>query len=223
VQQRDAGSAPQVLAVSNCSALNLGIETLVCSNAPLLKWIGGILEMERLSGLMEKSADVIVTDIDSVLGRECIALLGQKVPIVALACSAADEQIDAAVLKGLRGVVAKRAPNHLLLKAILGVHKGELWLDRMITSRILHGVTTSEVKPPSTLDPLTKRQLSIYEALVARPGASRRLIANDLHISEHTLRNHLSAIYSKLGVSGRLELLVLAQSLILQGTPETRF
>jgi two-component system nitrate/nitrite response regulator NarL len=179
--------------------------------------------MERLSGLMEKSADVIVTDIDSVLGRECIAQLGQKVPIVALACSAADEQIDAAVLKGLRGVVAKRAPNHLLLKAILGVHKGELWLDRMITSRILHGVTTSEVKPPSTLDPLTKRELSIYEALVARPGASRRLIANDLHISEHTLRNHLSAIYSKLGVSGRLELLVLAQNLILQGTPETRF
>ena len=213
--QRGDGSAPQVLAVSDCSALNLGLETLVSSNAPLLQWKGAISEMESLDVATELGANIIVTDLDSALGWECIALLGSidQVSIVALACSAVDELVDAAVLKGLKGVVQKRAPNHVLLKAILAVHEGELWLDRMVTSRILHGLTTSEVKPLSILYRLTKREQEIYNAIIIRAGASTRLIASDLHISEHTLRNHLTAIYSKLGVSSRLELLVLAQEI----------
>ncbi|NMT64809.1 response regulator transcription factor [Marinobacter orientalis] len=172
--------------------------------------------MESLAKANGLDANVIVTDLDSALGQECLSLLGQvdHVSIVALVGTATNDQIDAAVLKGLKGVVQKQAPDHALLKAILAVHQGELWLDRLVTSRILRGLTAGEVKPESILDRLTKREQFIYKTIITRAGAPSRLIANDLHISEHTLRNHLTAIYSKLGVSSRLELLVLANQKI---------
>lgn len=205
-------SPPRVLAVSDCPILNLGLETLVRSNAPNLEWEGAISKMESLATASERNADVIVTDLDSTLGQSCVNLLGaiDRVSLVALIGTATDDQIDESVLKGLKGVVQKGAPPHVLLKAILTVYQGELWLDRRVTGRILRGLTTPEVKPTSILERLTKREQVIYKAVISRAGSPSRLIADDLHISEHTLRNHLTAIYSKLGVSSRLELLVLA-------------
>jgi len=205
-------SPPRVLAVSDCPILNLGLETLVLSNAPNLEWEGAISKMESLAKASELNANIIVTDLDSALGQACVGLLGttDRVSIVALLGTASDDQIDAAVLKGLKGVVQKGATSDVLLKAILAVHEGELWLDRLVTGRILRGLTATKVKPANILDQLTKREQVIYKVVVNRAGAPSRLIANDLHISEHTLRNHLTAIYSKLGVSSRLELLVLA-------------
>ena len=48
-------------------------------------------------------------------------------------------------------------------------------------------------------------------SLVKQPGADNKTLANTLHIGEHTLRNHLSRIYDKLGVPNRLELYVFIQ------------
>lgn len=205
-------SAPRVLAVSNCSVLNLGLETLVCSHAPQLEWEGAVSKMESLAKASELSANIIVTDLDYAIGQECVRLLGpiNRVSIISLVGIASEAQIDAAVLRGLKGVVQKAAPNHVLPSAIVAVHQGQLWLDRRVTSRILREVTAGAVKPVSIQDRLTKREQMIYKTIIARAGVPSRLIANDLHISEHTLRNHLTAIYSKLGVSSRLELLALA-------------
>jgi DNA-binding NarL/FixJ family response regulator len=48
-------------------------------------------------------------------------------------------------------------------------------------------------------------------SLVSRPGADNKTLASELHIGEHTLRNHLSRIYDKLGVPNRVELYIFAQ------------
>ncbi len=219
------GSAPRILAVSDYSALNLGLETLVCSKTPHLEWKGALTELDSVAKAMESGANIIVTDLDSALGQECVKLLGQinQISIVGLIGTATEDQIDAAVLKGLKGVVQKRAENYILLKAILAVHQGELWLDRQVTSRILRGLTAGELKPVNILDRLTKREQMICKTVIKRAGTPSRLIANELHISEHTLRNHLTAIYSKLGVSNRLELLVLAHDEISQANPDSGF
>lgn len=210
---RGNGLTPQVLAVSDYSVLNLGLEKFVCSNAPHLEWKGAISELGSLANAIKAGANIIMTDLDSALGQDCVNLLGpiNQVSIIALIGSATEGLIEASVLKGLKGVVQKQADSAILLKAILAVHHGELWLDRQVTSRLLRGLTVREVNPESILDRLTKREQMIYKAVIKQAGAPSRLIATDLHISEHTLRNHLTAIYSKLGVSSRLELLVLAQ------------
>ena len=55
------------------------------------------------------------------------------------------------------------------------------------------------------------REHDVVRTLLTTPGADNKTLATRLHIGEHTLRNHLSHIYDKLGVPNRLELYVFAQ------------
>ena len=58
---------------------------------------------------------------------------------------------------------------------------------------------------------LTERERQIIIGVASNVGATARTIAETLHISEHTLRNHLTSIYDKLDVANRLELFAYAQ------------
>ena len=62
------------------------------------------------------------------------------------------------------------------------------------------------------LDALTPRERRVLQTVVANKVRTNRDLAKILFISESTLRNHLSSIYQKLGVSNRLDLYVYAQS-----------
>jgi two-component system nitrate/nitrite response regulator NarL len=57
---------------------------------------------------------------------------------------------------------------------------------------------------------LTEREREIIAMVVEGQGACNKVLAGKLFISEHTLRNHLTSIYSKLDVQNRLELYVYA-------------
>jgi DNA-binding NarL/FixJ family response regulator len=60
------------------------------------------------------------------------------------------------------------------------------------------------VPPPTPIDKLTRRELEIISAIVN--GASNRDISNQFGLSEQTVKNHVSHIFDKVGVSNRLEL-----------------
>jgi DNA-binding NarL/FixJ family response regulator len=103
-----------------------------------------------------------------------------------------------------------------LIKAIEKVHAGELWLDRLTTQRLF--VELSTQKSRTVADPdkqkiaaLTAREREVLRTLAKDPGAQNKTLASNMHIGEHTLRNHLSRIYDKLGVQNRLELYLFAQ------------
>lgn len=163
--------------------------------------------------------DVLVLDLD-LAGESSLPLVGELLAhgarrILILSGSRDARLLDAAVRAGARGVVGKDAPAEQLLKAIEKVHAGELWLDNDTLVRLL--VATAQPAPPVQPDPekekqsgLTARELKVIEALVVGSGASNRAIAERLFISEHTLRNHLVAIYRKLDVKSHLELYVYA-------------
>ena len=120
---------------------------------------------------------------------------------------------DQAVVLGARGVIIKTEPIDNLLKAIEKIHIGELWLNRTATSRILMQIAA--LNAPKEISDQEKRlaSLSTKEEKVTRSiqtHAEKTLkeIASTLNISEHTLRNHLASIYSKLQLRNRLELYV---------------
>jgi DNA-binding NarL/FixJ family response regulator len=120
------------------------------------------------------------------------------------------------VLRGASGVVHKQEPAETLLRAIEKVHRGELWLDRSTTGRMFVELSRGKAGEANGADhrpltALTPREREIIAQLVAEPGADNKRLADKLHIGEHTLRNHLSRIYDKLGVPNRLELYVFAQ------------
>jgi DNA-binding NarL/FixJ family response regulator len=107
-------------------------------------------------------------------------------------------------------------PPSVLLKAITKVHEGQLWLDRSTTGRIFVQFSRrkrdgAEETARRKLETLTEREHDVVRTLVTQPGADNKRLARNLHIGEHTLRNHLSRIYDKLGVPNRVELYLFAQ------------
>jgi DNA-binding NarL/FixJ family response regulator len=98
------------------------------------------------------------------------------------------------------GVVPPDAPPEELAAATAAVAQGLIVLPKPLTERLLQEPTTS-VEELS--EPLTAREREVLE-LLGR-GLSNRLIARELHISEHTVKFHISSLYAKLEVSNRAE------------------
>jgi DNA-binding NarL/FixJ family response regulator len=117
-----------------------------------------------------------------------------------------------AVQLGAMGVVLKEHAPDVLIKAIEKVHAGEIWLDRPTMGRMLRelsGRDEKEVDPEvAKIESLTQREREVV-ALIAE-GLKNKQIAQRLFISQTTVTHHLSSIYSKLGVSDRLELVIYA-------------
>lgn len=120
-----------------------------------------------------------------------------------------------AVVRGARGVVHKQVSSNVLLRAIERVHEGEIWLDHTTLGGVVTTLSRSRQAPnpeAAKWAELTNKERQIVAALVDGKAARNQVIAETLHMSEHTLRNHLTAIYSKLGVAGRMELYLYATS-----------
>lgn len=196
-----------------------GLERLVESDQPRLALAGSAASVARCLASLERNApDVVVLDLDGEEGTASLAELHSrtKAKILVLTGSRDEALHDSAVLAGARGVVDKREEVSTLLKAIERVHAGEIWIDRNATSRIF--LELARKKAASAFQPelqkiasLTRRERQTIAALASDASAPGKLVAERLHISEHTLRNHLTSIYSKLAVTNRLALYAYAQ------------
>lgn len=197
-----------------------GLETLIEREKPRMEVVGSATSCTEALDLADKvSPDVIVLDLDlneengldaipgllAKSGAKLLALTGLRDPVIH----------DNAVLAGAGGIVRKDDPAETIVKAIERVHAGQLWLDRIATGRIF--VALSRKNAIENADPehrkistLTARQRGIVVVIATNPGANAMAIAERLHISQSTLRNHLTAIYEKLGVTSRLALYAAA-------------
>jgi two-component system, NarL family, nitrate/nitrite response regulator NarL len=129
-----------------------------------------------------------------------------------------------AMLLGAMGVVQKENPCQVLFKAIEKVHAGEIWYDRSkigsVFTEILRNENGRNVDPEAAkIASLTPREIEVI-ALISE-GMKNRAIGERLFISETTVRHHLTAIFDKLGVSSRLELIIYAFSRGLAMLPRT--
>ena len=195
-----------------------GLERLVESAQPQLVLAGAATSVAQcLLSLQHHAADVVVLDLDGEDGTNPLADLHRqtKAKILVITGSRDVSLHDRAVLVGARGVVDKREATPVLLKAIERVHEGEIWIDRNATSRIfleLARQKTSRDNDPELqkINHLTRREQQTIASLGSDPSAPGKLVAERLHISEHTLRNHLTSIYSKLGLTNRVDLYAYA-------------
>jgi DNA-binding NarL/FixJ family response regulator len=124
---------------------------------------------------------------------------------VVMLLEARDRDLVVAVFRGgARGVVFREEPLPHLAKCIHRVHQGEIWVSNSELESILEALAvTAPLKALNTsFAALTKREQQV-SALVGQ-GLGNREIARRLNISEHTVRNYLSRIFEKLGVSNRV-------------------
>lgn len=133
--------------------------------------------------------------------------------IILLVTSESHQLCSQAVQNGVVGIVPLTSIPPLLFKAIKKVHEGEVWLDHSLVAHLVNALSSSQRN--TRIDPDADRiqRISARESQVIRfigMGYKNKQIAQQLCISETTVRHHLTSIYEKLGVSDRLELLIFA-------------
>ena len=127
---------------------------------------------------------------------------------VVIADAMDSREIACALLLGARGVLRRDSPVDLLFKCIRSVMAGECWVSRHEIVELVQNLrmmndqmAQSEGKETNTL---SSRELQIVEAIES--GCTNREIAQELRLSERTVKYHLTNIFSKCGVAGRMEL-----------------
>jgi DNA-binding NarL/FixJ family response regulator len=219
----------RVFLIDDHRSILWGLERLIHSGKPAMEVVGSTTGCAEALALLDQAApDVILLDMD--LGNEngldaIPQLMARSTAKILVLTGLRDKSVhDKAVLAGARGVVEKEAPAETILTAIGRVHEGQLWLDRAATGRIFvefsrQGAAQAADPEEKKISALTGREREIVAALVADAGATARVLAEKLLISEHTLRNHLTSIYDKLDVANRLELFAYAQKHGLDKVP----
>lgn len=117
-----------------------------------------------------------------------------------------DTEGQQVLASGARGYIQAYAPTPTLERVLEHVQVGEVWIGQSLLSRLL---STISEKMPENVAPVWHHGLTVREIDVAQRAAlghSNQLIADDLGISERTVRAHLSAIFEKLQVTDRLML-----------------
>ena len=125
------------------------------------------------------------------------------------------------VKAGAAGIVSRSADPEIFIKSARSVLRNHLWVPKSKSAPTSAAGKESGKESRRPADTLTRREKSIIACLVQ--GWRNREIAQSLSISEQTVKNHLRAIYDKVGVSDRLELALYAihQKLELPPPPGT--
>ncbi len=161
---------------------------------------------EAIERADEFQPDVVVMDIrlQDGNGIEACREIVKKHPqmkVIMLTSFAEDELLFNAISAGAVGYVLKQVGNDDLVRAIETVARGEALLDPSITGQVL--AKLREATRVEAFAGLTDQELKVL-ALIAR-GNTNKEIANNLHLGEGTVRNYVSSIFGKLGLSNRAE------------------
>ena len=160
--------------------------------------------------------DVFLLDVamPGMTGLEVLRELGSGVPTtrtVLLTASLAASDMTTALRLGAVGILLKTAATELLFKCLRSVVAGQYWVGRETVGSLIEALAeleTSQTEPKRRPFGLTPRELDVV-SLVAT-GASNKVIAATLGLSEETVKHHLSRIFEKTGQSSRVELALFA-------------
>jgi len=121
-----------------------------------------------------------------------------------------DEWISEAVQAGASGYLLKDTPRGELVKAVKGTVAGKTFLDPSVAGKVLQQASSQSTVQSvlSITGKLTEREVVVLRLIAG--GLNNRDIADRLSLSEGTVRNHVSAILAKLGVSDRTQAAVIA-------------
>lgn len=142
------------------------------------------------------------TDIDIAI-RVRKLLSGTKVLVLT---GSIDDEIEGWAIKGgVQGCISRECSPELLFRALTAVARGEIWTTHSVASQIISEFTSSRNHPAGNAEAngLSRREWEIL-AQVAQ-GHRNRQIAQELFVSESTIKSHLYAVYKKLQISSRLE------------------
>jgi DNA-binding NarL/FixJ family response regulator len=150
--------------------------------------------------------------MDGVEATRLVTAEGLNVKVIVVTTFDDDELIIKALQAGAKTYLLKDLPSEKLLSVIRATYRGDIVLQPEIAAKLVERASDAKGKSVtednSTNDLLTTREKEIL-ALMA-DGLSNSSIASKLYLSEGTVKNQVSVIYSKLGTSDRTQAVLLA-------------
>lgn len=208
----------RVMVVDDHRSVLWGLCKLIDREAPRMSVVAeATCWNEALKGLRH-NPDVILLDLDlgDENGLEMVAPLRQRshAKVIILTGLRDPRACEEAVMRGASGFVSKSESPEIILKAISQVHAGELWLEPSMVARVFAALSAKRDRnggsASSRAEQFTERERRIVAVVVRHKGAPAKVIADVLHISSNTLRNHLAIIYRKLAIHSRIDLILYA-------------
>jgi DNA-binding NarL/FixJ family response regulator len=162
----------------------------------------------------QKAPDLVLMDLKMPImnGVEATRQIRTKYPevkVLVLTTYDGDEWVFDAIKAGASGYLLKDTPRDEVIKAIRGTVTGKTYVDPSVAGKVLRQASSHQTQPATLISSkLTDREIEVLR-LIAR-GLNNTDIADRLFLSEGTVRNHVSAILAKLGVSDRTQAAVIA-------------
>ncbi len=162
--------------------------------------------------------DIVLMDIrmpgtDGISATAAIVREHPGTRVLVLTTFDLDEYVFGAIQAGASGFLLKDAHRHELISAIRSVHRGDAALSPRVTRRLLEHVGAAApraaVDDPTTT--LTDRERDVFLA-IAR-GSTNTEIAEELFLSESTVKTHVGRVLQKIGARDRIHAVILAHRL----------
>ena len=149
--------------------------------------------------------DIVLMDVelpgeDGVAATQRLKMEMPEVTIVMVTVHDDSQTLFEAIKAGAQGYLVKNVRSRELLEQLRGLARGEAAISRRMAARILEEIR-GETEPYGPGEELTARELEVLELVAAR--LSNAEIAERLVISEHTVKNHMKSILSKLHLHNR--------------------
>ncbi len=212
----------RVLLADDQDIIRTGL-TIILNHQPDIEVVGQAADGVEAVELAKKlQPDVILMDIkmprlNGIQATRQIMATLPKTQIIILTTYDTDDWVFDGIRAGAVGYLLKDASGDNLAEAVRGALRGESQMDPTVARKVLREfqhVSTSNhtavAKPPEEepLEKLTDREEEILKLLAA--GLSNKEIAQQLSLSEGTVKNHISAILAKLHANDRTQAVLTA-------------
>ena len=163
--------------------------------------------LEKLEGWLP---DVVVMDLrmpggmDGVEATRRLRALSPHTQVVVLTAHTDDARVMGALRAGAIGYVRKDADPEVFLAAVRGAAQGRSVLEQSVAGSVLQELARSG----GLTEPLSERETEVLRQLAH--GRTNRAIADNLHVSEDTIKTHVGNILSKLQLAHRTQAVVYA-------------
>jgi len=199
----------RILLVDDHEVVRIGLRALLERNTQFEVVGEAGTAKEALEQVSRSHPDVVFMDIrlPGASGIEACEEITRNYPetkVIMLTSYAEDEMLFSAIRAGASGYVLKQIGGEDLIRAIEAVGRGEASLDSAVTQRVFQEVRRA-VKEEEASAFANLSQQERHVLLLVSEGKTNREIAKALFLGEGTVRNYVSSILSKLGVSNRAE------------------
>ena len=162
---------------------------------------------------LDLQPDVVVMDlqmpeVNGVEATRRITAASPHIGVLVLTMFEDDDSVFAAMRAGARGYLLKGAGQEEILRAIAAVASGDAIFGPAVAERVIAFFASSS-RPPQPFPELTDREREVLELLAQ--GKSNQVIARELFLSQKTVRNHVSNIFTKLHVADRAHAIIRAR------------